>query len=233
MFRLLVTVVATVVALIFIPASGNGGRYCLVVSHVIDGDTFVANGCKSEREYRIRLKDVWAPEMGTFGGSTAKRLLSNHLWQGKEVTFQWSGEKSYGRFVGNVFGASQSGLFAYRRSSINWEMQRYGYNWQNREMWERVDADALDAEEMESASDGARIGGSCSGSQCNSKAWMATLLDNRINSLRGGSQSSNSSGGDWVTQGPCLRGQSCYSANADADGDGVSCERGCRYWRRN
>ena len=47
------------------------------------------------------------------------------------------------------------------------------------------------------------------------------------------SSSTSRNTGGWVTIGPCHRGQSCYSSRGDGDNDGISCERGCRVWRRN
>ena len=35
----------------------------------------------------------------------------------------------------------------------------------------------------------------------------------------------------WVTIGPCYQESFGYQARYDGDGDGVSCERGCRFWR--
>ena len=67
------------------------------VTRIIDGDTFET----SSRKRSIRLANVDAPEMGTKGGSAAKRKLSN-LIAGETVTVDTVARDTYGRAVAKV-----------------------------------------------------------------------------------------------------------------------------------
>lgn len=67
------------------------------VTKVIDGDTFKT----ASRKNSIRLANVNAPEMGTKGGSIAKRGLSN-LIAGQMVSVDTVARDVYGRSVANV-----------------------------------------------------------------------------------------------------------------------------------
>ena len=70
-------------------------------ARAIDGDTIrCANGRK------IRLKDVYAPEMNQPGGRAAKDRLGSAV-NGKTFSYKSEG-KSYGRDVARVPGVSQS-----------------------------------------------------------------------------------------------------------------------------
>lgn len=64
------------------------------VTKIIDGDTF-----KIPRKV-IRLANVYAPEMGTKGGSQAKADLKNII-KGKTISYKPVG-KSYNRVVAQV-----------------------------------------------------------------------------------------------------------------------------------
>lgn len=65
------------------------------VIRVIDGDTFDTSSS------RIRLANVYAPEINSLGGIEAKRKLQS-LIDGKEVSITATGEVSYDRIVANV-----------------------------------------------------------------------------------------------------------------------------------
>lgn len=70
-------------------------------ARAIDGDTIrCANGRK------IRLKDVYAPELNQPGGHTAKDRLGSAV-NGRTFNYKPEG-KSYGRDVARVPGVSQS-----------------------------------------------------------------------------------------------------------------------------
>ncbi len=70
-------------------------------ARAIDGDTIrCANGRK------IRLKDVYAPEMNQRGGQAAKDRLGSAV-NGKTFSYKPEGN-SYGRDVARVPGVSQS-----------------------------------------------------------------------------------------------------------------------------
>lgn len=70
-------------------------------ARAVDGDTIrCANGRK------IRLKDVYAPELNQSGGRAAKERLGSAV-NGKTFSYKPEG-KSYGRDVARVPGVSQS-----------------------------------------------------------------------------------------------------------------------------
>ena len=70
-------------------------------ARAVDGDTIrCANGRK------IRLKDVYAPELNQPGGRAAKERLGSAV-NGKAFSYKPEG-KSYGRDVARVSGVSQS-----------------------------------------------------------------------------------------------------------------------------
>lgn len=70
----------------------SAGERCLA----IDGDTLVCNRKK------IRLTNVYAPELNQAGGARAKRRLQA-LVQGGEVTLKPYGHDRYGRLLAEVF----------------------------------------------------------------------------------------------------------------------------------
>ena len=59
---------------------------------VIDGDTIIVRGIK------VRLKAIDAPELDMYGGLKAKWYLVR-LTKGRNVTCEFTGERSYDRFV--------------------------------------------------------------------------------------------------------------------------------------
>jgi hypothetical protein len=77
--------------LVFMPFAAAGER-CLA----IDGDTLVCNHRK------VRLTNVYAPEMNEAGGATAKRRLQSVIGAG-EVTLKPFGQDRYGRTLAEVY----------------------------------------------------------------------------------------------------------------------------------
>ena len=65
-------------------------------THVQDGDTL-----RTAKQNWIRLANVCAPELGTYGGTKAKNTLAS-LVLGKEITYEQVGT-SYGRIVADVW----------------------------------------------------------------------------------------------------------------------------------
>lgn len=75
--------------------------------------------------------------------------------------------------------------------------------------------------------------------QVNAVAQMNAYLASRspteteaVVTSRVSDPSCSSTATGWVTVGPCYRGSAGYDARFDGDNDGISCERGCRFWRR-
>jgi len=62
----------------------------------VDGDTLVCN------RQKVRLTNVYAPEMNQAGGSAAKKKLQA-LVQNREVALRTHGRDRYGRVLAEVF----------------------------------------------------------------------------------------------------------------------------------
>lgn len=62
----------------------------------IDGDTLVCN------RQKVRLTNVYAPELNQAGGAAAKRRLQS-LVQGREVRLRAHGHDRYGRVLAEAF----------------------------------------------------------------------------------------------------------------------------------
>ena len=62
----------------------------------VDGDTLVCN------HQKVRLTNVYAPEMNQTGGSAAKKKLQA-LVQNREVALRTHGKDRYGRMLAEVF----------------------------------------------------------------------------------------------------------------------------------
>ena len=208
---------------------------CFWVEHVIDGDTAIVTDCNSEAEYRIRLEEVDAPELDESGGEAARAEFERLLSVSSYWVFKWSGEKSYNRFVG---------VIRWRQNNVNQQMNDY---LEAALPQAKPEAQAIapvsDPSCRSTATGWVTIGPCYRGSFGYEAQYDAE--DDGVSCERGcriyrspvsqseatRANSSSSSGGGWVTIGPCHRGSSCYSPSGDGDNDGVSCERGCRIWR--
>ena len=73
-------------------SSGAWAERCIA----IDGDTLVCN------RQKVRLTNVYAPELNQAGGSTAKRRL-NALVQGRNVLLKPLGHDRYGRLLAEAY----------------------------------------------------------------------------------------------------------------------------------
>ncbi len=84
---------------------------------VHDGDTITV--LQSERQYKIRLDGIDAPELRQAYGQVAKRFASDFAF-GKTARVEVHGVDRYGRYLGEVF---VGGL------SLNRELVRLGLAW--------------------------------------------------------------------------------------------------------
>jgi endonuclease YncB( thermonuclease family) len=80
------------VLLLAFPNATTAGERCLA----IDGDTLVCN------RQKIRLANVYAPELGQRGGGMAKRRLQALIASGT-VTLRVHGHDRYGRALAEVY----------------------------------------------------------------------------------------------------------------------------------
>lgn len=101
--RRLVSIVV-ICALIFmreikeILIANNAESYRVIVTRVIDGDTVDVQG---QKQIRVRLACVDAPELDTAAGTLAKRYLKERI-EGRYVIFQPKKIGRYGRVVGDI-----------------------------------------------------------------------------------------------------------------------------------
>jgi len=82
---------AVVLALALFTPTAWGER-CIA----IDGDTLVCN------RQKVRLTNVYAPELNQAGGSAAKRRL-NALVQGRHIVLKPLGQDRYGRLLAEAY----------------------------------------------------------------------------------------------------------------------------------
>jgi hypothetical protein len=82
-----------VIFLLFLALAGRAwAERCIAV----DGDTLVCN------HQKVRLTNVYAPEMNQTGGSAAKKKLQA-LVQNRDVALRTHGKDRYGRVLAEVF----------------------------------------------------------------------------------------------------------------------------------
>ena len=91
------------------------------VVRVADGDTITILVAGNKQE-RIRLADIDAPERGQEFSEKSRQLLSS-LVAGKTVRVEYSGRDMYGRILGTV---------CVGRKNVNEEMVRQGLAWEYR-----------------------------------------------------------------------------------------------------
>jgi len=93
------------------------------VVKVTDGDTVVILD-SSNRQHKIRLSGIDAPEKGQpFGEASRKHLAS--LIAGKSVTVEWHKRDRYGRIVGKVLHSSADACRAQIEAGLAWHFKRY------------------------------------------------------------------------------------------------------------
>lgn len=88
-------------------------RYRARATRVLDGDTFIADvdlGFATERgshgiliPIRVRIKDLWEPEMKTAAGPAAKQLLESFVTDVPLIVESYKDTKSMERWVCDVW----------------------------------------------------------------------------------------------------------------------------------
>lgn len=89
---------------------------------VNDGDTIVIL-TENNQQYKVRLANIDAPEMGQPFGKEAKKVLSDFIFN-KPIYVQEHGKDQYGRIIGTVLKGNDN---------VNRLMVRYGYAWAYRQ----------------------------------------------------------------------------------------------------
>lgn len=100
------------------------------VQEVHDGDTLWVDidlGFNISRKIKLRLKDVWCPELSTgFEGSKATDALRNVLGSFQEgVVVTEKDKMSFDRYVGTLYVGTVPAL--YYEYSVNAKMNKLGY----------------------------------------------------------------------------------------------------------
>ena len=195
------------------------GQWCTaeIVVRVKDGDSLVVDS--NGREVEVRLADIDTPEFNQPRGDEARDVLRS-LVDGKEVRLELIGGDAYRRIVAHVFVGDLD---------VNAELVRRGLAWVRR---------AYDpAPSLIALEDGAR--------QAERGLWAD---DDPVPPWiwRKTKQSNNRQLGaipevECGTKQSCAKMTSCEEAIAflrqckltriDGDGDGIPCEKICRYYR--
>ena len=119
-FALAVAAASLLAATIIVPA--HAGELAGRVIALDDGDSFTLIG-PDNKEIRVRLEGIDAPESGQIWGTRSKQILSSFILA-KEVRIVTSGRDQYGRTLGRVYAAG---------TDVNAEMVRSGAAWAYRQ----------------------------------------------------------------------------------------------------
>lgn len=90
---------------------------------VTDGDTITFVDT-SNRQYKVRLAAIDAPEKAQAFGSHSRENLSNLVF-GKFVTVDWAKKDRWGRVVGKVLVAEQDANLLQLRAGLAWHYKAY------------------------------------------------------------------------------------------------------------
>lgn len=90
---------------------------------VSDGDTITVLG-PGNREYRIRLNGIDAPEKSQEFGNAARENLSRLVF-GREVRVVWQKEDRYNRLLGRVYVSGTDVNLAQLKSGLAWYYRAY------------------------------------------------------------------------------------------------------------
>ena len=109
------------------------------VVSIHDGDTITV--LEGERQHKIRLAGIDAPELGQPFGRTAKHALSEKIG-GQSVTVEWKSKDRYGRLIGDVRIGCRWINREMVESGLAWQFVRYDRS----ESLFRAEFDAIEAE---------------------------------------------------------------------------------------
>jgi endonuclease YncB( thermonuclease family) len=110
------------------------------VVRVIDGDTLMVDidlGFKTLIRERLRLRGVYAPELGTSEGEEAKGFVESRLLKGRKIAIKTYGSDSYGRFLVDVFykeGETEASRILEEGTFLNNEVLEAGFAEKDPEM---------------------------------------------------------------------------------------------------
>jgi endonuclease YncB( thermonuclease family) len=92
-----------------------------VVNH--DGDTITVLD-SANKQHKIRLSGIDAPELGQAYGRASRDNLAEHV-AGKAVSIEWNKQDKYGRVVGKVLLDGYDQCLEQVRSGFAWHYKKY------------------------------------------------------------------------------------------------------------
>ncbi len=118
--------IALIAAAVFVwqAVSADAETFTARVVSVHDGDTITALA-DGNRQVKVRLKGLDAPELGQPFGQAAKRHLSG-LAFGKTVEIEAGGKDRWGRTLGTVKVGGKPAAEAMVSEGLAWHYARYG-----------------------------------------------------------------------------------------------------------
>lgn len=198
-----------------------GGAAAERVLRVTDGDSIVVESANNQVE--VRIADIDAPEIDQPYGKAAKKALDD-LVGGRQVRLELVGGDAYRRIVANVFVEERD---------VAAELVGKGFAWVR-----RAYAPASPLIGLEEAARHARLGLWAGKSPSPPWIWRKTGGDAGSQARQSTRQSISPECG---TKTYCRQMRSCEEALAylrechldtiDGDGDGIPCEKLCRYYR--
>jgi len=93
------------------------------VVRIEDGDTISVLD-DANRNYKIRLQGIDAPEGGQAFGDRSRQSLADEVF-GKQVSVEWSKRDQYGRIVGKVLLDGRDVCLAQIRAGLAWHYKYY------------------------------------------------------------------------------------------------------------
>lgn len=105
--------------LLFFPISATSAEATVKVIGITDGDTVRVLFQGENRQEKVRLDQIDAPERGQPFGEKSRQYLAE-LVHGKTITLEYTGRDRYGRLIGTLRVDGKS---------MNAEMVRAGYAW--------------------------------------------------------------------------------------------------------
>jgi endonuclease YncB( thermonuclease family) len=93
------------------------------VVRIEDGDTISVLD-EANRNYKIRLQGIDAPEGGQAFGDRSRQSLADEVF-GKQVSVEWSKRDQYGRIVGKVLLDGRDVCLSQIRAGMAWHYKYY------------------------------------------------------------------------------------------------------------
>jgi len=120
---MLKNIIYVILVLACYSATAHAGQVRCRVVHIIDGDTVVCLTAQ-QKNLRIRLANIDAPELGQAYGQRAKQYLSS-LVGGKYVRVTIRAKDKYKRFIGILYRQNKEINLAMVSAGLSWVYRPY------------------------------------------------------------------------------------------------------------